>query len=158
MTLDALAERTGLTKSYLSKVERRLSVPSIASAMKIADALNVDVGQLFSDQGSREHLAVERAAPPDGLRYRPVAVAMPGKAMSPFMVFPTAEFEPDTHPAHRGQEFIFVHTGTIELDYDGRTTILNTGDSAYLDASAEHRMRSIGPAPAQVVVVARNDT
>ena len=40
-TLEVLAERTGLTKSYLSKVERGLSVPSIAVAMKLAGALGV---------------------------------------------------------------------------------------------------------------------
>lgn len=39
MTLEELAEATGLTKSYLSKVERQRSTPSIAVAMKLARAL-----------------------------------------------------------------------------------------------------------------------
>ncbi|MTE16890.1 helix-turn-helix domain-containing protein [Nocardia aurantiaca] len=158
MTLDELAEQTGLTKSYLSKVERRLSMPSIAAAMKIARALHVDVGQLFSDQAAEAQFVVERATAPGEQRYWPVAAAMLAKTMSPFIVFPTEEFSADGHRVHSGQEFIFVHAGTIELNYNGSITVLDTGDCAYLDASLEHRMRSIGPIPARVVVVANNDT
>lgn len=43
VTLETLAEKTGLTKSYLSKVERGLNTPSIAAALKLAKALNVQV-------------------------------------------------------------------------------------------------------------------
>ena len=60
-TLDVLADETGLTKSYLSKVERGLSVPSIAVALKLSKALNVDVEQLFSESHNRELITVTRA-------------------------------------------------------------------------------------------------
>ncbi|WP_054814951.1 helix-turn-helix domain-containing protein [Nocardia arizonensis] len=147
-----------ITKSYLSKVERALSTPSIAVAMKIAHALGVDVGQLFSDRAGAANIAVDRAAgPPGEQRYRTVAASMLGKSMSPFLVYPTYEFADDTHRTHSGQEFVFVHVGTIELEYGGRTTILHVGDSAYLDASIPHMMRSVNGAPAQVVVVAHNE-
>lgn len=46
LSLEQLAQRSGLTKSYVSKVERGLSTPSIASALKLARALAVDVAQL----------------------------------------------------------------------------------------------------------------
>lgn len=49
-TLEALAEKSGMTKSYLSKVERGLNTPSIAAALKLAKAwLNVKVEELFSE-------------------------------------------------------------------------------------------------------------
>ncbi|WP_205193237.1 helix-turn-helix domain-containing protein, partial [Burkholderia sp. LMG 13014] len=60
-TLDVLADETGLTKSYLSKVERGLSVPSIAVALKLSKALSVDVEQLFSESHNRELITVTRA-------------------------------------------------------------------------------------------------
>ena len=53
MTLEQLADATGLTKSYLSKVERQRSTPSIAVAMKLARALDVDVAQLFQGMYGR---------------------------------------------------------------------------------------------------------
>lgn len=64
LTLEALAAQTGLTKSYLSKIERGQSTPSIAVALKVARALDVDVGRLFSDEAAREKIAVERAGGP----------------------------------------------------------------------------------------------
>ncbi|WP_342744722.1 helix-turn-helix domain-containing protein [Mycolicibacterium vulneris] len=56
-----MARRTGLTKSYLSKIERRCSTTSIAVALKVAKALDVDVGRLFSEEAAQEKITVERA-------------------------------------------------------------------------------------------------
>src|SRR6202046_2722413 len=78
LTLAHLAEQTGLTKSYLSKIERRHSTPSIAVALKVARALDVDVGRLFSDEAAQEKITIDRAAGDDGQRYRVLASALLG--------------------------------------------------------------------------------
>ena len=159
LTLEALAQRTGLTKSYLSKIERRRSTPSIAVALKVAKALDVDVGRLFSEDAAQEKIAIERAsAGADGERYRVLASSLLGKTMSPFVVRPTAQQADDPHPEHAGQEFMFVHAGTIEFDYGDQTFTLETGDSAYFDASISHKIRAVGAARAEVVVVAHAPT
>lgn len=167
LTLQTLAEQTGLTKSYLSKIERRQSTPSIAVAIKVARALDVDVARLFSDEAPEEKIAVDRAvdrapdhAPDHGAglqRYRALAPGLLGKSMSPFVVRPTGTAADDPHPVHPGQEFVFVHAGTIELDYGDRTVTLAAGDSAYFDASVSHCIRAFGTAQAEVVVVAADD-
>ncbi len=61
LSLEQLAQRSGLTKSYVSKVERGLSTPSIASALKLARALAVDVAQLFSPHTEAGELCLTRA-------------------------------------------------------------------------------------------------
>lgn len=162
LTLEDLAGRTGLTKSYLSKIERSRSTPSIATAIKVAAALDVDVTQLFCERGEEDQIAVDRAVDrsADRQRYRAVASGMLGKSMSPFVVRPTARTLRDAHPPHalhRGQEFVFVHAGTVELEYGDATWTLAAGDSAYFDASISHRIRALGPEPAEVVVVAEGD-
>lgn len=156
LTLEDLAERTGLTKSYLSKIERSRSTPSIAVAIKVAQALDVDVAQLFSERGDEDKIAVDRAADrsTDRQRYRAMAASMLGKSMSPFVVRPTGRATRDGHPVHSGQEFVFVHAGTVELEYGDTTWTLTAGDSAYFDASISHRIRTVGSGPAEVVVVA----
>ncbi|OBJ07988.1 helix-turn-helix domain-containing protein [Mycobacterium sp. 1465703.0] len=155
LTLEALAQQTGLTKSYLSKIERRCSTPSIAVALKVAKALDVDVGRLFSEEAAQEKITVERAAgQPEGQRYRVLAASLLGKSMSPFVVRPTEQLADDPHPEHAGQEFLFVHAGNIELDYADQTYTLGPGDSAYFDASVSHKIRAIGDERAEVVVVA----
>jgi transcriptional regulator with XRE-family HTH domain len=160
LTLEGLAEATGLTKSYLSKIERSRSTPSIATAIKVAQALDVDVAQLFSERADEDKIAVDRAADrsADRQRYRAVASGMLGKSMSPFVVRPPGRTPHDTHPLHSGQEFIFVHAGTVELEYGDETWTLAAGDSAYFDASISHRIRTVGSGPAEVVVVAAEET
>jgi transcriptional regulator with XRE-family HTH domain len=158
LTLEALAEQTGLTKSYLSKIERRQSTPSIAVAMKVARALDVDVAQLFSDEATDAKIAVDRAATRDDAgRYVALAAGVLGKSMSPFVVRPTGSTADGPRPVHAGQEFVFVHTGTVELEYGDQTVTLAAGDSAYFDASVSHRFRAVGVPRAQVVVVAADD-
>jgi mannose-6-phosphate isomerase-like protein (cupin superfamily) len=154
MTLDELASATGLTKSYLSKVERGHSVPSIAAALKVAQALEVDVAQLFSDDPEISTLTIERAGEHSGDRHHAIAAGMLGKAMSPFVVRPGRQFSTHPHPSHPGQEFIFVHAGAVELNHDGSTVRLDVGDCAYFDATAPHKLRQLGSEPAEVIVVA----
>jgi len=156
LTLEGLAERTGLTKSYLSKIERSRSTPSIAVAIKVAQALDVDVAQLFSERGDEDKIAVDRAAErsEDRQRYRALAATVLGKSMSPFVVRPGGRAAGETRPVHSGHEFVFVHTGTVELEYGDATWTLTAGDSAYLDATISHRIRTVGSEPAEVLVVA----
>src|SRR5262249_18653813 len=154
LTLEQLAAQTGLTKSYLSKIERRQSTPSIAVALKVARALDVDVGRLFSDEAAQEKIAVDRAAEHAAQRSQALASAMLGKSMLPFVLRPTGTARGDPPPEHAGQEFVFVHAGHIELEYGDQTLALGPGDSAYFDASITHLIRAIGAEPAQVVVVA----
>lgn len=159
LTLEKLAERTGLTKSYLSKIERRRSTPSIAVAIRVARALDVDVAQLFSERSDAEKIVVDRAVDRagNGQRYRALAADLLGKSMSPFVVRPARTAARDPHPVHTGQELVFVHAGEIELTYGDRSVLLGTGDSAYFDASVPHRFRTVGSAPTEVVVVAAGE-
>lgn len=159
LTLDALAEQVGVTKSYLSKVERGRSTPSIAIALRIADALGVDAAEIFveSDSDAAGPVTVERAAHritpgPDGRPvYDPVAAALSGKQMHPFVVHPSEETGELVH--HDGDEFVYVLAGTVALTVDDTESTLETGDSAYFSATRPHRLRSTSPAPATALIV-----
>ncbi len=61
ITLEQLARDSGLTRSYLSKVERGLSNPSIASALTISKALGVSVERLFGENAHHEAIDIIRA-------------------------------------------------------------------------------------------------
>lgn len=155
LTLAGLAEQTGLTKSYLSKVEREQATPSIAVAIRVARTLNVDVAQLFSERTDAEKIVLDRAADrgADRQRYHALAAGLLGKSMAPFLVRPAGRAIEDAHPLHTGHEFVFVHAGTVELEYGDQKLTLTTGDSAYFEASISHRIRSVGAEAAEVLVV-----
>ena len=110
-------------------------------------------GERLVDRG----VAVERAVTGSADRHHPVAAAMLGKAMSPFVVRPGRQFAGHPHPSHPGQEFLFVHAGQAELSYHGDIVTLTQGDCAYIDASVPHKLRQLGDQPAVVIVVAYDE-
>jgi len=52
LTLDEVARRTGVTKGFISEVERDLVSPSLISLLAICDALDLRVGELFNANNS----------------------------------------------------------------------------------------------------------
>lgn len=161
-TLEALADRAGMTKSYLSKVERGHSTPSIAVAMKLAGALGVDVAELFGDPDGTSPVEISRAtgrdpgtaaAPPGGSTYLGLATRIAGKQMMPFVLYPPATSTPCTFKDHDGDEFVVVLSGEVELRFPDRVERLSVGDSAYFRGGVAHYLRSVGADPAEVLAV-----
>jgi len=47
MTIEQVADSTGLTKGFLSRVERDLTSPSVASLVTLCQVLSISIGDLF---------------------------------------------------------------------------------------------------------------
>lgn len=163
LSLDALSEKTGLTKSYLSKVERGLSEPSISTVLKLAKAYQIGIAQLLgrSEDGYDESITVVKKAERDSLSHEDALIraeAIVGKRlikkMNPFMIYPPidAHDRPFTEP-HSGEEFMFVVEGSINLVIGAKQFELEKGDSVYFDAEFPHRVSSLGNEIAEVLVV-----
>lgn len=165
MTLEALAERTGVTKSYLSKVERGQSVPSIAVCASLAKALDVPLDNLFSEAEELAEVTVTRAgerclltSPEEsGSRYEAIALQAGTKRMAPFMLYPPHDAGPSPFRDHPGEEFIFVHRGEAELIFPSQTIRLQAGDSAYFKATAPHKTRSLSKERATLLLLVSDD-
>lgn len=163
LTLEELAQRASLTKSYLSKLERGLSSPTIGMVLKLAEALDVTVDQLIAKpQRANEILLVKAAdrvpfspsAERQGYTYEAIATERVDKAMQPFVMVPPFTLAQDQPMAsHAGEELIFVVSGEMEVLFDDRTVRMQAGDSLYFNASIPHRSRSIGKTQAQALVV-----
>jgi transcriptional regulator with XRE-family HTH domain len=161
VTLESLAEKSGMTKSYLSKVERGLNTPSIAAALKLAKALNVKVEELFSEDNvsldsyslvrSHERQALSGTDASPG--YAVLAHQVSERSLLPFIIYPPAEFTDKTFKEHLGEEFLFVHEGQVEVDFMSERVILERGDALHFNAQKPHRLRSVGPVQAQLLVV-----
>ena len=164
-SLEALAERAELTKSYLSKVERGLSVPSIAVAIKLARALEVNVEQLIAEEDSPTEITITRASARASLGegkagasgVQGIAAGAVSKRMLPFVVVPPREFVASAFKEHEGEEFLFVHKGRIEVAFPTHTVELEAGDSLYFNALIPHKLRSIGKVQAEVLVVVSHE-
>lgn len=166
LTLEALAGRTGLTASYLSKLERNQSTPSISTAIKLAEAFGVSVEELFGEVDDPALLTVVRAGDrtrlsdggtPAGSPYEGIATGVIDKRMLPFVVYPPKSDAGRSALDHTGEEFIFVLEGRIELHFPDRTVELGAGDAVYFQGAIPHRARTLGSAQAAMLVVISAD-
>jgi transcriptional regulator with XRE-family HTH domain len=162
MTLDQLSDASNLTKSYVSKVERGLSVPSISTAMKIAECFNMTVSQLLGEDGYEDAVSIVkknerrsfmRAGSSAGYNYEMIAAPKKFKSMEPFIMRPPRQFKDRRVFEHAGEELIFVLSGSVEVELSGKLVRLDSGDTIYFDAHLPHRTRSVGNKNASVLVV-----
>ncbi|HWA27550.1 MAG TPA: helix-turn-helix transcriptional regulator [Lacunisphaera sp.] len=84
VTLPALAQRAGISKGLLSKIETDdASNPSISTLFKIAEGLGTSVAVLLGT----ERIAVKRQAPDDSAEWRKkLALAFKGRELDPHIL------------------------------------------------------------------------
>ncbi|AEC21491.1 transcriptional regulator, Cro/CI family protein [Pusillimonas sp. T7-7] len=176
LTLDALAEKSGFTKGYLSKLENGKSTPPIASLARIARALGHDLNYFFVDpgepqQGSDESLhalvsvvhhwerkPITRGGSGFGYDYVSLAHKKARKHMEPFIFTFPSEVDIDTYFEHPGEEFVYIMSGEVEFQIKINGVLkrwtLEPGDSLYFESRLPHRGRALdGEAQALVVVM-----
>jgi transcriptional regulator with XRE-family HTH domain len=162
MTLEKLSEHSGLTKSFISKIERGISVPSISTAMKIAASFKMTVGQLLGEEEYDDAICVVRkgerrpflrTGSGSGYNYEMIAGGKRFKTMEPYIMRPPGEFQDDRLFQHVGEEIMFVLSGSIEVQFASRLIRLKKGDAVYFDSQVPHRSRSAGAAQAEVLVI-----
>lgn len=158
MTLEDLARDSGLTRSYLSKVERGLSTPSIESALSIAKALGVTVDRLFGQQVEDDPVTIVRgngqSAGDPGMHLSLVAGLKDDRAMRAFVVRPgKTQRRGRIMSHHEGEEILFILTGKIELQVGPRKEVLNPGDCVQFDSTIPHKLIALTDEPASALVV-----
>jgi len=163
MTLQELAERTGLTKGYLSKIERSQKAPPYSTLNKLAGALGIEVTDILKVAtnpakdlpivlGRREdgHI-IRESAHYIGYDYMVLAADKPGKNMEPFFIYVPFEFPQFFR--HEGEEFIYVLEGSMEFKYGDEIFVMHKGDHTYFDSQIPHTGRSLGDKRAKLMVV-----
>lgn len=158
LSLAELASRTGLTKGFLSQVERDLTSPSVGSLMRLCDALGIAAGDLLDGSPGPLVRAADRAP-----------VHFGGEGVTEFRLTPAGERrllvlqseiapgggsgdEPYGLRSHA--EFVHVLDGLLDIEVAGTASRLAAGDSLTLDASAPHRWSNpSGVYPARVLWV-----
>jgi transcriptional regulator with XRE-family HTH domain len=168
ITLEELAARTGLTKSYLSKVERGVSVPSISTALRVAEAFETGVGDLFGVTASNNDFVVvrrderkpfSRKGANTGYRYEAIAPGQTHGLFEAFVVHPPFEEPPDyKRSQHPGHEMLFVVKGRIDVTFPHTSVKLAAGDCMVFGGQLPHRVLSVRPQRAEALVVVTGDT
>jgi transcriptional regulator with XRE-family HTH domain len=157
-TLDDLADRSGLSKAYLSRLESGDRQASIAAALTLAEVFRVSLASMFEHEAA-EPCAIVRAAETEahssnGLTYWPLSSAAPQFHLQPLRVIVPVNREEAPHQQHNGEEWLYVLSGKLTLFLDGNAHELAAGDAAHFDARLPHRLAARGRLDAEVLLVA----
>jgi transcriptional regulator with XRE-family HTH domain len=157
LTLTELARRAGLTKGALSKIETGKGSPAIATILRIAEALDATLSELFAESEASLAYALTRCGAGkiiarDGSRfgysYESLALDVKNKGMEPFLLT-IRPGDPQGVFHHGGQEFIYMLSGQMEFTIGRQKLRLRRGDALYFDPSLEHTTRVVGKTPAR---------
>ncbi len=153
LTMVQLAELTGFSQGYLSKVENSKSAPSVSTLIKIAKALNVRLSYIFGEAESEsavtlvkksERMEMARNGSHFGYRYESLAPHFINRKMDPYILTHCARTGVTPIFQHEGQEMLYVLKGTIRFIHGNRELIVEEGDCLYYDAGIAHLGEPIG--------------
>jgi len=156
-TLQTVAERSGLSESFLSQVERGRSNASIASLKRIADALGISMADLFEPDGLPGPRVLRRDERP-ALQFWILGrkLLLTPRPLHHLEVF-AGELEvggstgPEPYAHGDSEELFIVVSGTVRLELGGEEFELGPGDSIDYRSSTPHRAVNTGQELAEVL-------
>lgn len=163
LTLEQVASETGLTRSWLSKVENFRITPSLQALGHIANVLKVSMSELFADLDAQPSIAIVRRSErkrverddsaSHGTTYESLAHSRLARIMDPFFLSIAPGGGRSQPLPHEGEEFLMVLAGETEFQYGEDVYHLNAGDCLYFDARVPHRISNSSCATASVLCV-----
>jgi transcriptional regulator with XRE-family HTH domain len=140
-----IAERTNLTISHVSQIERGVANPSLSALNKIAKALNVHITRLFHENpdtfnvvraGERKKIFFDKAG-----SY--IALLAGGRDQDSIGVYFShyigKKLGQDLIP-HEGKEFFYVAEGGMKVHLESEVVNLKQGDSLFFDSNIPHKV------------------
>lgn len=161
-SLRDLAERSGVSATMLSQVERGATSPTLAVATKIASGLDLSLSQLLR-LDETPHVVVSRAA--EHRRHRrgghlieELTPPLPGLRadVSSHGLDPgSSTGGKDDSPMHEpgSRETAVVLEGQLVLAIDQDRHLLREGDSVTFDADLPHHFENVSDGPARFIAV-----
>lgn len=161
LSLDAVANLSGVSRSMVSQIERGNSSPTIATLWNLTRALQVDFAGLLDDETDSDHIEILRASDVptidnigQGCRIR---ILSPPEEAGQHEVY-QLDFDADgalkSQPHSRGtREQLIAHSGTLTITSGAAVQQINAGDTARYNADVGHAITATnGPATGLLIV------
>lgn len=147
LTIKELADKTGITPSMLSQIERELVNPSINTLKTVAKALDVPLFMFFKEDEDEMSDIVVRAdsrktigiSDDIDIRYDLLTPTTKGDIEFCMMHIPAKRSSESSIQSHRGEEVAYVIEGEVEIQVGTVSYFLNAGDSIRIPAFASHK-------------------
>ena len=151
VTLTDVAERTGISKSTLSRLENGQRRPSLELLLPLAQAYRVPLDDLVGAPEVGDPRVRLRPRRVHGRTVLPLTRS-PGDVQAWKIVIPANQTRPVPR-GHDGYEWLYVLTGRMRLVLGDRDLVLGTGEAAEFDTRVPHWFGSAGDGPAEVLSI-----
>lgn len=161
-TLQSLADVTGYSKGYLSKLEKSDYAPPLSTLTQIAKALGVTTSALLGEAvrqnaisfiKKNERMVIVGQGTTFGYLYESIAYKYSDRSMQPFVLTMPLNAKKKGRFQHNSEEMLFVLKGTMKFHYGTEEFIVEEGDCIYFDGSIPHRGESYGDQEAVCLMV-----
>lgn len=157
--LEDLAERTGLSRPYLSRLESGERQPSLTALFSVAQAYGVTFPSLFEPEPEVENGVIVRGAESplqrgNGLLYANLSKGSWAFNLQPLRILVPAERGEGELYQHEGEQWLYVLDGRLSLKIAEEELLLEPGDAAHFDADKPHRLTALDGRDAEVILVA----
>lgn len=145
MTLKELAEKTGLSLSFISQVERGATSLSITSLQKIAMALEVNMNYFFEEEVRAENYVLRKNERHEFTTnfgsqiYTRLAGSFGNRKLEPLLVTLPPKIKEEQQYSHNGEEFYYVLEGEVIFYLNNEKHHLYVGDTIHFPSSVEHQ-------------------
>jgi transcriptional regulator with XRE-family HTH domain len=158
-TLETLADRTDLSRAYLSRLESGARQPSIAALCAVAKAFGVSIATLFEQPDEAADCVIVRGGSGavrsvNGLRYLPLSSSTKPFNLQPISVTIPADRAGEQVYQHEGEEWLMVTGGRVRLSIGDKQHELEAGDCAHFCSRLKHRLDALDGNDARVILVA----
>ncbi|HZL04791.1 MAG TPA: XRE family transcriptional regulator [Coriobacteriia bacterium] len=149
VTLTALSEVTGISKSTLSRLETGQRRPSLELLLPLAQAYRVPLDDLVGAPEVGDPRLRMKPRRANGRTVVPLT-RQPGGVQAWKIIIPASTTEPDLK-AHEGYEWLYVLSGRMRLVLGDHDLVLSPGEVAEFDTRVPHWFGSTGEHPAEVL-------
>ncbi len=148
LTQEELADRSGVTKGFISQLERDLTSPSISTLEDILDGLGTNLANFFTDDED-EQIVFKKddffKSEEDELGYE-IKWIVPNaqkNQMEPILVNLSKGGRTKKDSPHEGEEFGYLIKGKLLLYLGNESYEINEGESFYYKANLDHYIENI---------------
>jgi transcriptional regulator with XRE-family HTH domain len=146
LTIAQVAESAGVTKGFISHVERDQTSVSVAVLLRICEVLQTPVGPLFDDPPRALVRAEEAPVIDFGAGRLRHLVQTPRDVQDlravKVLLAPGADAGTEAASGNRGTNYIHVLRGKLEMELDGEVLLLAPGDSVTFPGRTVHTYRN----------------
>ena len=149
VTLTALSEVTGISKSTLSRLETGQRRPSLELLLPLAQAYRVALDDLVGAPEVGDPRIRLKPRRVNGRTVLPLT-QQPGGVQAWKIIIPRSQSKPNPR-VHEGYEWLYVLSGRMRLVLGDQDLVLGVGEAAEFDTKLPHWFGSTGDGPAEVL-------